>query len=101
LIAILVSVISAFYYLKIIKIVFSMPNSDTSAMNYNVINVFKTKSLEVETLLPVTDVSAAVPLLTNIHSFLIGVFTIFIITFIFNPELLLNSIAIINSLFFI
>lgn len=36
--------------------------------------------------------------LTNVHSFLIGFLTLSLMIFIFNPELLLNSIAIITSL---
>jgi hypothetical protein len=36
--------------------------------------------------------------ISNTHSFLIGVLTVFIIIFILNPELLLNSIAIVSSL---
>ena len=36
--------------------------------------------------------------LTTFHSFMISILTLFILLFIFNPELLLNSIAIISSL---
>jgi hypothetical protein len=36
--------------------------------------------------------------ISNTHSFLIGVLTVFIIIFILNPELLLNSIAVMNCL---
>lgn len=37
-------------------------------------------------------------MLSNAHSFIIGTLTISIMIFILNPELLLNSIAIITSL---
>ena len=36
--------------------------------------------------------------ISNIHSFIISVLTLSLMIFIFNPELLLNSIAIISSL---
>lgn len=135
--AILVSVISAFYYLKIIKIVFSNPNlnralSDSKLSNKNEtlfpiaftgpvpvlaesltqikkisnITVGTTKlNLNLEKIELNQDVESTKgvhliksQLLSNIHSLLIGILTIFIIIFIFNPELLLNSIAIISSL---
>jgi len=110
LIAILVSVISAFYYLKIIKIVFSMPRlrNQEAKQNSNIINHIENKNLSKNTdgksnvyyplLLDYLEVKNQNTILSNIHSFIIGILTIFIIIFIFNPELLLNSIAIISSL---
>ena len=35
--------------------------------------------------------------LSNIHSFLIGIITMSLILFIFNPEIILNTIAIMTS----
>jgi len=100
LIAILVSVISAFYYLKIIKIVFSMPrlrNLEASDKLQS-INTDGKSNVYYPLLVDYLEVKNRNTILSNIHSFLIGILTIFIIIFIFNPELLLNSIAIISSL---
>lgn len=156
--AIIVSVISAFYYLKIIKIVYSSlasqasPSltSDSSAphqeedsstaaeskvaksseagdkfnsilgipSNFNNKNNNNSRfflsltgrtgsALEftkpTRTTLVATEIISPnsldnYGLLTNSHSFIVGVLTLTIMIFILNPELLLNSIAIITSL---
>ena len=145
--AIIVSVISAFYYLKIIKIVFSAVSSqvlkldllsksnktkaDTQPLNsdykkWQELNLngegilFKNSSLFYKTSLTrhynekfilklntfyglssfAKEHKYVDEVLTNIHSFIIGVLTLSLMIFIFNPELLLNSIAIITSLIF-
>nr|YP_010411990.1 NADH dehydrogenase subunit 2 [Auricularia delicata]URP31150.1 NADH dehydrogenase subunit 2 [Auricularia delicata] len=167
LIAIIVSVISAFYYLKIIKIIFSvnaapsrtlqaaistnqaMPLKDLPSVDSGKINnkhttlSYPSSALNVEceagegdslingaltlkngqthkALGPSTNPSSnalgrvvrgfegradlvglntnLAPRLSNVHSFIIGTLTISIMIFILNPELLLNSIAIITSL---
>ena len=156
LVAILVSVISAFYYLKIIKIAFSMPA--INPINDKYINIFNNtintlqnsmsrfneekkinfinsagttptassrgQEMLVNLILDSTiNTEQALSsnekknkglytytnnniglntnnLVSNVHSLLIGVLTMFIINFIFNPILIFNSIAIIvaNSL---
>lgn len=124
LIAIIVSVISAFYYLKIIKIVFSKPNNalstvptvptvptvETQKIMLNSIEApslsllanqvppatFGGKDLHLKEIKKFISIKDS--LITNVHSLLIGILTIFILIFIINPELLLNSIAIIVSL---
>lgn len=117
LVAILVSVISAFYYLKIIKIVFTIPATESTDSIYDNSNKLDTKNNSKLTLDETYEVYQNLlleslslkysfyknleiknKLVSNIHSFLIGILTIFIINFIFNPELVLNSIAIITSL---
>jgi NADH:ubiquinone oxidoreductase subunit 2 (subunit N) len=145
LMAILVSVISAFYYLKIIKIVFSMPAFNPVEKKFK--NFYITKVLQFPSSSPSqtspktelsqikfeildnlllenlilkntnndkgtnhsltlfqshfnTDYKNKNKLLSNMHSLLISMLTMFIINFIFNPVIILNSIAIIvaNSL---
>jgi NADH-ubiquinone oxidoreductase chain 2 len=109
LIAILVSVISAFYYLKIIKIVFSMPrDSHLNNEKNKLILLNSSLSLDYATIkesnnrkLNITNDTDLIrqdqnTIISNTHSFLISILTVFIIIFIFNPELLLNSIAVIN-----
>jgi NADH-ubiquinone oxidoreductase chain 2 len=106
LIAIIVSVISAFYYLKIIKIVFSMPSTPNTNSN-NEIKESSELEIELNNNIITSPASAAsasqlvsrnqVLLLSNSHSLLIGTLTVFLITFILNPELIFNSMAIISS----
>ena len=101
LVAILVSVISAFYYLKIIKIVFSMPNTNIAGISNNSgTEITQLTQEEKNNINRTYSTLINTQLVSNIHSLLIGIFTLFIIIFIFNPELLLNSIAIITSLIF-
>jgi NADH-ubiquinone oxidoreductase chain 2 len=72
-VAILASVISASYYLRIILLLFiGAPENDSIAIG-------------AESSAPSTE------LLSNLHSFLISTFTLFILLFILKPTLLLNS----------
>ena len=119
LIAILVSVISAFYYLKIIKIIFSPSSSASSKSSLTYLNNLNNLELNKSTNTPkgiaaenknVLSVLESllftqlnkkennINIFSNIHSFFIGILTLFIMIFILNPELILNSIAIITSL---
>ena len=69
--AILVSVISASYYLKIVKVIHfdAAPKSSESNLDNLTANIQ----------------------ITNIHSYVIATFTLIILFFMLNPELLLNS----------
>ena len=91
-VAILVSVISAFYYLKIIKIIYSPSHKATNIESTN--NLKNLKITNAAYSAKYNELS----ILSNAHSFIIGTLTISIMIFILNPELLLNSIAIITSL---
>jgi NADH-ubiquinone oxidoreductase chain 2 len=78
-IAIIVSVISASYYLKIVKLIMT-PNNTSYVNNYNNDNFY----------------------LSNLHSYLISSFTLFILLFFINPSLILNSTQLLSlSLFYI
>jgi NADH-ubiquinone oxidoreductase chain 2 len=78
-IAIIVSVISASYYLKIIKVMTEQKNESPSILSGSLI----TESP-----------------LTNFHSFLISTLTLTILLFIFKPSLILNSTQLLSlSLF--
>ena len=88
LIAILVSVISAYYYLKIIKII------NTSSSTQPISNSLVLSSLNVGQ----GEKEIENQILSNIHCFIISVLTLIIVLFIFNPEILLNTIAILTSL---
>lgn len=77
LIAILVSVISASYYLKIIKVIYFTNSIQTKIFKSNKNN------------------------LTNIHSIIIAILTIIIILFVLQPSILLNSCHLLSlSLFY-
>lgn len=86
-IAILVSVISASYYLKIIKVLHSYPNNFTTGLGLS-------ESLKE----PVQRYPGNYNYFTSIHAFIIGILTLSIILFIFNPELIQNCITIITNL---
>ena len=73
-IAILVSVISASYYLKIIKVLHSTEPSD---INKEIIEDSKN--------------NLSAPTLGGVHSFMISTLTLFILFFIIKPSILLNS----------
>ena len=68
-VAILVSVISASYYLRIVKVIHFESAPTSQELDQNKSNLY----------------------LTNIHSYVIATFTLIILFFILNPELLLNS----------
>ena len=99
-VAILVSVISASYYLKIVKVLFSynrQPRTERlmasekvgrdvtiSNNNFNKISQKKINN-KLYYFLPVDHI------LSNFHSFLISSLTLSILFFIFKPSILLNS----------
>jgi NADH-ubiquinone oxidoreductase chain 2 len=86
-IAILVSVISASYYLKIIKVLHTeteevILNSTKNKTSYNNLN------------------SNSLLTLTNLHSFLISTLTLIILLFVIKPSIILNSTQLLSlSLF--
>jgi len=85
-IAILTSVISTSYYLRIIILLISeskSSNKNDKVLNSS-LNVFNNEWI-----------------LTNFHSFLISILTLFILLFIFKPNLILNSTQLLTlSLFY-
>ena len=88
-IAILVSVISASYYLKIIKVLLYPENNKEESNNYKELEF---NSFEIK--------EKGEILLTNFHSFIISTLTLFILLFILKPSLILNITQLISlSLF--
>lgn len=84
-IAILTSVISASYYLRIVVLLVTSPSSNKEqSSNITDLN----NSFNNETLL------------TNFHSFLISTITLSILLFIFKPTLLLNSTTLLSLYYF-
>jgi len=84
-VAILVSVVSASYYLKIIKVLYTETNASSASLQ--AVNTNQTE-LESEGIL------------TNFHSFLISTLTLSILLFILKPSLILNSTQLLSlSLF--
>ncbi len=85
LIAILVSVISASYYLKIIKTFFIDDESNNNISTNTNTNINSNSNDDI---------------LTNLHSFLISTLTLSILFFIFKPTLILNTTQLLSiSLF--
>ena len=120
-IAIIVSVISASYYLKIIKVLHLVPTMQAQAENYvdHTINEYKaTENLVISTADIIVPINLSNNLnykqsiadtsyasqgtinLTNFHSFLISSLTLSIVFFIFKPSIILNSTQLLSlSLF--
>jgi NADH-ubiquinone oxidoreductase chain 2 len=102
-IAIFVSVISASYYLKIIKIIYTPESNityskDSQPNNSNIKEFNENINLNNE----YSDApNAPHPLLTNIHSFIISFLTIIILFFVLKPYIILSSIRILSiSIFY-
>jgi len=93
-VAILVSVVSASYYLKIIKVLHtSSEEEDTSYVVQSSDKLTSTLHLNNEGEVQNT-------ILTNFHSYLISILTLFILLFILKPTLILNSTQLLSlSLF--
>jgi NADH-ubiquinone oxidoreductase chain 2 len=77
LIAILASVVSAAYYLRIVRVLYfdELPNNETTSVNTNKQN---------------SDIQESVAI-TSIHSYVIAVLTFFIVLFVLQPSIILNS----------
>lgn len=89
-IAILVSVISASYYLKIIRVIYF----DTQDTNTDLVYTDNTVNIRAEPTI-------TTPTITNVHSLLISSLTMIIVLFVLQPSILLNSCHILAlSLFY-
>jgi NADH-ubiquinone oxidoreductase chain 2 len=80
--AIIVSVISAFYYLRIIRLLHSESNVSTISTN----NIKESDSVPSS--------------LSNLHSFLISSLTLTILIFVLKPSILLNSTQLLSLTLF-
>nr|YP_010415113.1 NADH dehydrogenase subunit 2 [Tricholoma lobayense]URW98584.1 NADH dehydrogenase subunit 2 [Tricholoma lobayense] len=97
-VAILVSVVSASYYLKIIKVLHSDTPNDYDFNEENKNNLFYLNLKKIDSDLNKENVDI---MLTNFHSFLISSLTLSILLFIFKPSLILNSTQLLSlSLFY-
>jgi NADH-ubiquinone oxidoreductase chain 2 len=99
-VAIIVSVISAFYYLKIIKVVFFDSDNKENGTEeltqiplfYNIKNNIIVKNINTDKYMT----------LENVPSLIISILTLIILLFIFNPDLIFNSIHLLAiSLFYV
>jgi NADH-ubiquinone oxidoreductase chain 2 len=94
--AILVSVISASYYLKIIKV---LHTENESSVEIN-LEESSNKLNNTNSVMNNNSLNNEVTLLTNFHSFLISTLTLTILLFILKPSLILNSTQLLSlSLF--
>ena len=95
LIAILTSVISASYYLKIIRVLHSAPPSKTGEIEAT------GQTEEVENKDSNKETVSSIFSTTNFHSFMISTLTLSILLFILKPSILLNSTQLLSlSLFY-
>jgi NADH-ubiquinone oxidoreductase chain 2 len=86
-VAILVSVISASYYLKLIRLTFfNIPENKEIVLNENINEDHTNNSYIIE--------------LSNIQSYLISVLTLMIFFFFLNPSLLLNGTQLVSLIYF-
>jgi NADH-ubiquinone oxidoreductase chain 2 len=93
-VAILVSVVSASYYLKIIKVLHTSPEEEDTS--YVVQSNDKLTSISHSN----NEGEVQNTILTNFHSYLISILTLFILLFILKPTLILNSTQLLSlSLF--
>lgn len=109
-IAIIVSVISASYYLKIIKTLFAEPQKSSLLFNNKVVTTAESQNKNSAPYYPLTTNIPFVDIhdnyyisyyITNFHSFLISILTLIILFFIIKPSLLLNSTQLLSlSLFY-
>jgi NADH-ubiquinone oxidoreductase chain 2 len=88
-IAIIVSVISAYYYLRIIKVLYTEDNNKSN-LEY--------KSQGTESV--AAALRTAPLILSNLHSLVIAVLSLFLVLFFLNPVLILTSTRVLSlSLF--
>ena len=108
LIAIIVSVISASYYLKIIKVLHTFEDKKDNTLNLklnNVENLHTSDALDESSVYNNLDpiiLTQSNYTLTNTHSFLISSLTLIILLFFLKPSIILNSTQLLSlSLFYI
>ena len=104
-VAILVSVISASYYLRIIKVLFTeSENSDPNLNSKTNLNKVSAPLYPLSKNIPFVDIHNNYYVsyyITNFHSFVISILTLLILLFILKPSLLLNSTQLLSlSLFY-
>jgi len=87
-VAILVSVISASYYLQIIKVI-HFPSNDSNKIEFN--GATDKNELKDKDTNNLQIIKANYVYITNIHSMTISILTLTILLFILNPSLILNS----------
>jgi NADH-ubiquinone oxidoreductase chain 2 len=88
-VAILVSVISASYYLKIIKVLHTNPEENISDDDYSYTLLNEDNKEDVHVLNNKSESSSQ--LLSHFHSFSISTLTLTILLFVFKPSIILNS----------
>lgn len=89
-IAILVSVISASYYLKIIRVLHTEKKENISDYSYSLLNENENVNENENNNLNLTK-SESESILSNFHSFLISTITLTILLFVLKPSIILNS----------
>lgn len=95
-VAILVSIISASYYIKIIRVLHTEPSSEENLNDNN----FNQLNKNIKTINNNKGALTELSIISNFHSYLISTLTLSILLFILKPSLLLNSTQLLSlSLF--
>lgn len=87
-VAILVSVISAYYYLRIIKILYTEENIEIDTKINNKLP-HKLNNNDIKYLNNIS-------ILTNLHSLIIAILSLFLLLFFLNPVLILTSTRVLS-----
>jgi len=100
-IAIIVSVISAYYYLRIIKVLYTEEEVDNNKIAYaNNENSIEEVSRMAGRQKGWATAATTLEILTNLHSLIIAVLSLFLVFFFLNPVLILTSTRVLSlSLF--
>ena len=95
-VAIVVSIISASYYIKIIRVLHTEPINEENLMAENIEENRLNKNIETKN----NNKGLGFSIISNYHSYLISTLTLSILLFILKPSILLNSTQLLSlSLF--
>ena len=103
-IAIIVSIISASYYIKIVRVLHTEPDNlnynTESQLNKSIESLSNNSSTSESNSLENNKDQIEVSIISNFHSYLISTLTLSILLFILKPSILLNSTQLLSlSLF--
>lgn len=99
-IAIIVSVISAYYYLRIIKVLYAPKATEDNNKNTSIASAQTGTEYVANNNSGQTEGIESILILTNLHSLVIAVLSLFLVLFFLNPVLILTSTRVLSlSLF--
>jgi NADH-ubiquinone oxidoreductase chain 2 len=106
-VAILVSVISASYYLKLIKLTFFNNESSIASLGNSISETLVTtensdfiENRDEYSINESKGISPFIMVLSNTHSYIISILTLMILFFFLNPSIILNGTQLASLVFF-